>query len=65
MYYARFIAHFLHDMKFIPCREPFKRFLPVGLVLGQTFVDSKTGQFVNEIDTMEVSTGGAGWDTHY
>ncbi|KAA3681315.1 leucyl-tRNA synthetase [Paragonimus westermani] len=46
LYYARFMAHFLHDLGVIPCREPFLRFLPVGLVLGQTFVERRSGRFV-------------------
>ncbi|CAH8500232.1 unnamed protein product [Schistosoma bovis] len=46
LYYARFIAHFLHDINVLPCREPFKRFLPVGLVLGQTYIDPKSGRFI-------------------
>ncbi|KAF8566040.1 hypothetical protein P879_02191 [Paragonimus westermani] len=46
LYYARFVAHFLHDLGVIPCREPFLRFLPVGLVLGQTFVERRSGRFV-------------------
>ncbi|CAI2725854.1 unnamed protein product [Schistosoma spindalis] len=46
LYYARFIAHFLHDINVLPCREPFKRFLPVGLVLGQTYINPKSGRFI-------------------
>ncbi|CAH8472065.1 unnamed protein product [Schistosoma turkestanicum] len=46
LYYARFIAHFLHDINVLPCREPFKRFLPVGLVLGKTYIDPMTGRFI-------------------
>ncbi|CAL8091508.1 unnamed protein product [Calicophoron daubneyi] len=46
LFYARFIAHFLNDLGVIPCREPFLRFLPVGLVFGQTFVEPRTGRFV-------------------
>ncbi|VDN16638.1 unnamed protein product [Dibothriocephalus latus] len=45
MFYARFIAHFLYDLGITPCREPFLQFLPVGLVLGQTFTDPRTGRF--------------------
>ncbi|KAH8859261.1 putative leucine--tRNA ligase, mitochondrial, partial [Schistosoma japonicum] len=47
LYYARFIAHFLHDISILPSREPFRRFLPVGLVLGQTYVDPETGRFIS------------------
>ena len=46
LFYARFIAHFLHgELGLLPCREPFRRFLPVGLVLGRTFKSPTTGQF--------------------
>ncbi|CAH8492977.1 unnamed protein product [Heterobilharzia americana] len=47
LYYARFIAHFLHDMGILPCREPFKSFLPVGLVMGETYIEPNTGRFVS------------------
>ncbi|VDN98946.1 unnamed protein product [Rodentolepis nana] len=46
LFYARFIAHFLHkELGLLPCREPFKKFLPVGLVLGITYKNPITGQF--------------------
>ncbi|KAK4469665.1 hypothetical protein MN116_006613 [Schistosoma mekongi] len=47
LYYARFISHFLHDINILPSREPFRRFLPIGLVLGQTYVDPHTGRFIS------------------
>ncbi|OON23131.1 putative leucine--tRNA ligase, partial [Opisthorchis viverrini] len=46
LYYARFMAHFLYDLGITPCREPFSRFLPIGLILGQTFVEPNTGRYV-------------------
>ncbi|KAM3180941.1 hypothetical protein ACTXT7_015322 [Hymenolepis weldensis] len=46
LFYARFIAHFLHkELGLLPFREPFKKFLPVGLVLGITYKNPTTGQF--------------------
>lgn len=60
LYYARFIAHFLHDIGVLPCREPFQRFLPVGLVLGPTFVNPVSGAFVAAEDVESVKNRN-GW----
>ncbi|KAL3318318.1 putative leucine--tRNA ligase, mitochondrial [Cichlidogyrus casuarinus] len=45
LYYARFISHFLNDIGVSPQREPFLQFIPVGLVLGETFNDPATGKY--------------------
>ncbi|VDD83210.1 unnamed protein product [Mesocestoides corti] len=58
LFYARFIAHFLHsEMGLLPRREPFSRFLPVGLVLGQTFRSPTTGQFFPFCEVEKDSSG--------
>nr|CAH8838380.1 unnamed protein product [Trichobilharzia regenti] len=55
LYYARFIAHFLYDLNILPCREPFRRFLPVGLVLGQTYIEPQTGRFIPSVSVEKIS----------
>ncbi|EUB63552.1 Leucyl-tRNA synthetase [Echinococcus granulosus] len=58
LFYARFIAHFLHrELGLLPCREPFRRFLPVGLVMGRTFRSSITGQYFPAQDIDKDSSG--------
>ncbi|KAM7540286.1 hypothetical protein Aperf_G00000037227 [Anoplocephala perfoliata] len=58
LFYARFIAHFLHkELGLLPCREPFRRFLPVGLVLGMTYKSPVTGQFYPAHEVKKDSTG--------
>lgn len=46
MYYARFIQHFLHDLGLVPEKEPFRRLIPQGMVLGQTFQVKETGKYL-------------------
>ncbi|VUZ47611.1 unnamed protein product, partial [Hymenolepis diminuta] len=58
LYYARFIAHFLHkELGLLPSREPFKKFLPVGLVLGITYKNPTTGRFFSA-DKVEKDSSG-------
>ena len=46
--YTRFISHFFHDvLRIIPCREPFRRILAQGMVLGRTFRDPRNGSIVH------------------
>ncbi|TPP63565.1 Leucyl tRNA synthetase [Fasciola gigantica] len=63
LFYARFIAHFLHDLGVISCREPFLRFLPVGLVLGHTFTEPHSGRYVTptQVDRQESKPGHIVW----
>ncbi|XP_071498588.1 leucine--tRNA ligase, mitochondrial-like [Diadema antillarum] len=44
--YARFINHFLHDQGLVAHREPFKRLLVQGLVMGQSYRVATTGQYL-------------------
>ncbi|KAF2900671.1 hypothetical protein ILUMI_05517 [Ignelater luminosus] len=48
LYYARFVSHFLHSLGLIPEREPFKRLLVQGMVMGRSYRIKGTGQYVPE-----------------
>ncbi|XP_017777824.1 PREDICTED: probable leucine--tRNA ligase, mitochondrial [Nicrophorus vespilloides] len=48
LYYARFISHFLHSLGLLPEREPFKRLLVQGMVMGRSFRVKGTGQYLHE-----------------
>lgn len=48
MYYARFIMHFLHSLKLVPQREPFKRLLVQGMVMGRSYRVKESGKYVPE-----------------
>lgn len=46
LYYARFIAHFLYAQGKTPSREPFKRMLVQGMIMGQTHKEASTGKYL-------------------
>lgn len=48
LYYARFMCHFLHSLGLVPDREPFKRLLVQGMVMGRSYRVKKTGAYVTE-----------------
>ena len=48
LYYARFIGHFLHSEGLLPEREPFKRLLVQGMVMGRSYRVKGTGRYVTE-----------------
>ncbi|XP_028146310.1 probable leucine--tRNA ligase, mitochondrial [Diabrotica virgifera virgifera] len=48
MYYARFIMHFLHSLGLVPEKEPFKRLLVQGMVMGRSYRIKGTGRYVRE-----------------
>ncbi|XP_071812505.1 leucine--tRNA ligase, mitochondrial-like isoform X1 [Apostichopus japonicus] len=50
--YARFINHFLHEKGMVACKEPFKRLLVQGLVMGQSYKTVTTGKYLpkDEVD---------------
>ncbi len=52
LYFARFISHFLHLIGWLPEREPFKRLLVQGMVMGRSYRVKGTGRYLKpeEID---------------
>lgn len=48
LYYARFVSHFLHSLGMLPEKEPFKRLLVQGMVMGRSFRIKGSGQYVKE-----------------
>ena len=46
LYFARFFTHFLHDLGYVPCREPFYNLLTQGMVLGQSYRVKGTGKYL-------------------
>lgn len=53
LYYARFISHFLYSLGLVPEREPFKRLLVQGMVMGRSYRVKGTGQYLTE-DQVEI-----------
>ncbi|XP_066156838.1 probable leucine--tRNA ligase, mitochondrial isoform X2 [Euwallacea fornicatus] len=53
LYYARFISHFLHSLGLLPEREPFRRLLVQGMVMGRSYRIKGSGQYLRE-DEVEV-----------
>ncbi|CAG9857055.1 unnamed protein product [Phyllotreta striolata] len=50
MYYARFINHFLHSEGLVPEKEPFKRLLVQGMVMGRSYRVKGSGKYLPEKD---------------
>uniref|UniRef100_A0A8B9HFT7 leucine--tRNA ligase n=1 Tax=Astyanax mexicanus TaxID=7994 RepID=A0A8B9HFT7_ASTMX len=50
LYYARFLSHFCKDQGMVSHREPFKKLLVQGLIKGQTFRVSESGQYLKKED---------------
>nr|XP_023020582.1 probable leucine--tRNA ligase, mitochondrial [Leptinotarsa decemlineata] len=48
MYYARFVSHFLYSLGLLPEREPFKRLLVQGMVMGRSYRVKGTGEYLHE-----------------
>ncbi|KAK5640676.1 hypothetical protein RI129_011487 [Pyrocoelia pectoralis] len=46
LYYARFISHFLYSLGLLPEKEPFKRLLVQGMVMGRSFRLRGSRQYV-------------------
>ncbi|XP_061531144.1 probable leucine--tRNA ligase, mitochondrial isoform X1 [Phycodurus eques] len=46
LYYARFLCHFCKDQGLVAHREPFRKLLVQGLIKGQTFRRSDSGQYL-------------------
>ena len=45
LFVSRLISHFLYDQNKLPAKEPFKRFIAMGMVKGETF-KTKSGRYV-------------------
>ena len=52
LYFARFVSHFLHLLGWLPRREPFKRLLVQGMVMGRSYRLKGSGKYLKpeEID---------------
>lgn len=50
LYYARLMNHFLHSIGFVPEPEPFKRLLVQGMVMGRSYRNKATGQYLKECE---------------
>ncbi|XP_052863377.1 leucine--tRNA ligase, mitochondrial [Anopheles cruzii] len=46
LYYARFVAHYLHSKGLLPSPEPFKRLLVQGMVMGRSFRVVSNGKYL-------------------
>ncbi|VVD02117.1 unnamed protein product [Leptidea sinapis] len=46
LYYARFMSHFLHSLGWTPNKEPFKRLLVQGMVMGQSYKIKSSGKYI-------------------
>ncbi|KFB37367.1 hypothetical protein ZHAS_00004663 [Anopheles sinensis] len=46
LYYARFVAHYLHSKGLLPSPEPFKRLLVQGMVMGRSYRVASSGKYV-------------------
>lgn len=55
LYYARFMSYFLHDIGLIPEKEPFKRLLVQGMVMGRSFRLKGTGKYLppDEVEILD------------
>uniref|UniRef100_A0A182PRK3 leucine--tRNA ligase n=1 Tax=Anopheles epiroticus TaxID=199890 RepID=A0A182PRK3_9DIPT len=46
LYYARFVAHYLHSKGLLPTSEPFKRLLVQGMVMGRSYRVASNGKYI-------------------
>uniref|UniRef100_A0A182NCF6 leucine--tRNA ligase n=1 Tax=Anopheles dirus TaxID=7168 RepID=A0A182NCF6_9DIPT len=46
LYYARFVAHYLHSKGLLPSSEPFKRLLVQGMVMGRSYRVVSNGKYI-------------------
>lgn len=52
MFYARFIQHFLASLGLVSHKEPFKRLVTQGMVMGETYRVKDSGRYLpkDEVD---------------
>ncbi|XP_053672399.1 leucine--tRNA ligase, mitochondrial [Anopheles nili] len=55
LYYARFVAHYLHSKGLLPSAEPFKRLLVQGMVMGRSYRVTSNGKYISaaEVDVVD------------
>lgn len=46
LYYARFMSYFLHSLGWTPTKEPFKKLLVQGMVMGQSYKVKSSGKYI-------------------
>lgn len=54
LFVSRLISHFLYEQGKLPCKEPFKRFIAMGMVKGETF-KTKSGKYVPSEQVVEAN----------
>ncbi|MES1902507.1 MAG: class-I aminoacyl-tRNA synthetase, partial [Paramarteilia canceri] len=47
LYYARFMAYFMKDVGIIDFEEPFKKILLLGVIMGKTYLETKSGKYLS------------------
>ncbi|RNA40230.1 putative leucine--tRNA mitochondrial [Brachionus plicatilis] len=52
LFVSRLICHFLYDLEKLPAKEPFQRFIAMGMVKGETF-KTKNGRYVQAQNVIE------------
>ncbi|GLH13741.1 Putative leucine--tRNA ligase, mitochondrial [Gryllus bimaculatus] len=53
LYYARFMHHFLHSQGLVPTREPFRKLLVQGMVMGQSYKVEDSGRYIPESEVQK------------
>ncbi|XP_053659478.1 leucine--tRNA ligase, mitochondrial [Anopheles marshallii] len=55
LYYARFVAHYLHSKGLLPTPEPFKRLLVQGMVMGRSYRVVNNGKYIpaEEVEVLD------------
>lgn len=46
LYYARFMSYFLHSLGWTPTKEPFKKLVVQGMVMGQSYKLQSSGKYI-------------------
>lgn len=46
LYYARFMSYFLHSLGWTPTKEPFKKLIVQGMVMGQSYKLKSSGKYL-------------------
>lgn len=52
LFVSRLFSHFFHEQKQTACKEPFKRFVAIGMVKGETF-KTKNGKYIPSVNVVK------------